>query len=828
MADDGTKTFVDLNVIPLEAVERIEILKDRGSAVYGSDAIAGVVNIILRREFNGLQGRVSVGQSLQYGDGRDTVATITGGFGNLDTDGYNVLGNFEYHKREPIQYSNRTDRGRVGVTDLRSDGFTSSDTTAGGATAGGNGAILPGRTTQTSSIIGNVRNPATNLYYSRDDLSPATGFTRVFPGAACTNFTSHAQGDPNGGCLIDATQQYTQVLPRQESFNFYTRGTLKINDNLTAYASGNLVVDRSSSTTTPSGVSGNLSAPGFASTQNAILGPNHPDNPYFGTAARLRYLATDLGGRTSATDSEFDRVLFGLKGTQWGWDFDTAALYSRDTLTNARKGYIQSDVLTALLNPTAANQAAARATSAAYAALPAGTYYRIGENANLNSAAVYAALSPTISSQGDSTEALVDFKASRELFNLPGGPLAIAIGTEARHESQSLTPTTCTERANVVGLGYSAYNLSRNVEAGYAEVVIPVIKQIELSGAARYDHYQYAGGAFNPKGGIKITPIDQVAIRGTYTRGFRAPNAAESGGGTAAFSTSTDPVRCALGVTSACASSSVALLSVGNANLKPERSETYTAGLVLDPTRLTTLSTDYFVIRRKNEIIAGSGTNAANILAGNVTRDPTNVSGIAGDPGVITSINLPYVNSSSTKVRGLDLDLRQDIPLGTQYGKLSFGLNWTHLFGYQVIDNAGELSEYAGSHGNCNVTNCIGTPADRVNAALTYTFNNITVSAIANYRAAIQNRETKNAPDCETLLGDADLPGNCRIASFTTFDLTASWKATRNWEIFGSIQNIADKVPPYDPTSYGAVNYNPLDYQGAVGRFFIAGARYKF
>ena len=769
------------------------------------------------------------------GDGRDTVATITGGFGNLDTDGYNILGNFEYRKKEAIPFSNRTDRNRVGITDLRSDGFTSGDTTAGGIGAGGTGAILAGRTTTGSSIIGNVAraNAITGarlgLYYSRDDLTPATGFTRTFPGASCTQFTSHAQGDPNGSCLTDATQQYSQVIPSSESFNFYTRGSLKINDNLTAYTEGNLVVDRSRSVGTPTGVAGSPSAPGFAFTQNAILGINHPDNPYFGSsAARLRYLAADLGGRTSATDSQFDRFLLGLKGSGFGWDFDTAVSYSRNDLTNTRKGFVQSDVLTALLNPTAANQAAARATSAAYAALPAGTYYRIGENAGLNSSAVYSALAPAISSEGKSTEALIDFKATRELYNLPGGPLGFAIGTEVRHESQSLTPTTGTERANVVGLGYSAYSLTRNVEAAYAEVVAPVIKQVELSAAARYDHYQYAGGAFNPKAGIKITPIDQVAIRGTYTRGFRAPNAAESGGGTAAFSTSTDPVRCAIGFTPACSSGAVAILSVGNPSLKPERSETYTAGFVLDPTRLTTLSADYFVIRRKNEILGGSGTNEANILAGNVTRDPTNTSGLPGDPGAIVSINLPYVNSSSTKVRGLDLDLRQDLPLGTQYGKLSFGLNWTHLFGYQVIDNDGNLSEYAGSHGNCNVTNCIGTPADRVNAALTYTFNDVTVTAVGNFRAAIQNRETKNAPDCETVLGAGDLPANCRVGSFTTVDLTASWKATRNWEIFGSIQNIADRVPPYDPTSYGAVNYNPLDFQGAVGRTFLAGARYKF
>ncbi len=829
LADDGTKTYTDLNLIPIEAVERVEILKDGGSAIYGSDAIAGVVNIILRKDFSGFVARAQVGQSLEYGDGRDTDISLMGGFGNLDTDRFNVFGNFEYRKKEPIQLNNRTDRDRVGKTDLRGDGFTSSDTTAGGGGAGGTGAILSGRTAGGSSIIGNVRNPNTLLYYSRDDLSGATGFQRQFPGAACSQFTGHAQGDPRGSCLIDATQQYSQVIPKSEDYNFYARGTLKLTDNLTAYLEGNYYDNRSRSQSTPSGVNGSPSSPTIVNTQNAILGANHPDNPYFGSTARLRYLATDVGPRRSAIDSHFSRVLAGIRGTALGWDFDAGAMWSQYKLTERRTGYLQSDVLTALLNPTAANQAAARATSAAYAALPAGTFYRIGENAGLNPAAVYSALSPGISSEASSETELVDFKASRELFNLPGGPLGFAFGAEGRHESNYLTPTTGTERANIVGLGYSAYGQSRNIGAVYAEAVAPVVKWVELTAAGRYDHYNDFGGAFTPKGGIKITPIEQVAFRGTFSRGFRAPNAPETGGGTAAFSTSSDPVRCGLGVTAACSSSSVAVVSSGNPNLQPEHSKVYTGGIVLDPTRYTTMSADYFKIIRKNEIIAGSGSNASNILAGNVTRDPTNVQpGIAGDPGALVNILLPYVNSSRTTVRGVDVDFRQDLPIGASWGKLSLGAHWTHLFQYQVIDNEGNISEYAGSHGNCNVTNCIGTPADRVNADLTYKLGNVTVSTIMNYRASIQNRETKNAPDCETLVGDSDNPGNCRIGSFTTFDLTARWQVTRNWEAFGTVQNLFDKKPPYDPTSYGAVNYNPLDYAGAVGRFFSVGARYKF
>jgi iron complex outermembrane receptor protein len=250
LADDGTKQYTDLNILPLEAVERIEILKDGGSAVYGSDAIAGVVNIILRKDYSGVQLHASVGQSLQYGDGRQTEVSITGGYGNLDTDRFSSILNLEYKKQEPIYYSNRTDRGTIGKADLRSDGFNYLDTTAGGASASGLGYIT-NQGVASNSINGSVRDPfattfngvpstANTIYYNRGNLNAGTGFTRQFPGAACSNFTSQAQGDPNGGCIIDQYQTYRQVIPKSEDFNLYGRVNFALTDAITAYVDGQI------------------------------------------------------------------------------------------------------------------------------------------------------------------------------------------------------------------------------------------------------------------------------------------------------------------------------------------------------------------------------------------------------------------------------------------------------------------------------------------------------------------------------------------------------------------------------------------------------------
>jgi len=413
LADDGQKQFTDLNVIPTDAVERIEVLKDGASAIYGSDAIAGVVNIILRRDFQGNTVRYSRGFSEEW-DGKRTNIAFTKGIGSLDADRYNFLFSLEYKKFDEIWYRDRSDRDWIGRNDLRNWGYSADQA------LGGTGAILAGTGTAGSAINGNVRNPAdpTN-YYNRGNLL-APGFTRTFPGAACSNFTSHPQGDPGGGCLIDGSLQYNQIEPKQENLSFFARGTWQFNPTTQLYSEFNWYTSQTDSSTTPSTVSASVGYPG-GPVNNAVvqLGPDHPDNPYFGTAARIRYLAADVGPRVSNIDSNFVRWVGGAKGTNYDWDWDSALLYSHNHVNNFQTGYLQRDVAFALLDPSPANVAAAAAHSPAYAGLAPGTYWRIGENAGLNAPSLYAALSPGIVNTANTKVAQIDFKATREFGGMP-------------------------------------------------------------------------------------------------------------------------------------------------------------------------------------------------------------------------------------------------------------------------------------------------------------------------------------------------------------------------------------------------------------------------
>ncbi len=819
LADDGQKIFADLNVIPLEAVERVEILKDGGSAIYGSDAIAGVVNVILRRDFKGLVGKASVGQS-RYHDGNTAAAALTGGFGSLADDHYNLLVNLEATRKDAIFYRDRAGRAQVGRADLRDWGFSAQQA------LGGTGAIT-GNNAAGSSVDGNVRNPTTLDYYSRGNPA-GVGFTRTFPNAACSHFTNHPQGDPGGACLVDASQLYSQVQPDQKTLNLFVRGTLELSPTLQLFAEANAYHARSNPETTPSTVSASVGFPGGpVSNAGMSLGASHPDNPYFGSAARLRYLSTDTGPRINHVTADFDRLVLGVKASAAGWDFDSGLLHSQTRNESRRSGYLQRDVAFALLNPTPANVAAATAGSPAYAALPAGSLWRIAENAGLNSAALYAALSPEISAAARSKTTQLDLRASRDLVDLEGGALALAIGAELRRESIRLDPMTGTERGNIIGLGYSAYDGARTLRAAYAELLAPITKTLEANAALRVDHYSDVGNSSTPKFGLKWTPMKQLALRATYARGFRAPSPAENGrGGLAAFATAEDPLRCNLGVAAACDPANVAVITSPNPDLKPEKATSTTVGLVFDPAPGTSIAFDLWRVSRKDEI--NQDTTDSAIAAGHVARDPGGATTIPGDPGPLVAVLASYVNSARSTVTGFDLDARQLIPLGSA-GKLTLDLKWTHMTSFKRTERDGTSVDYAGTHGNCDATNCVGTPADRANVGASWEIGDWRIAGLVNYRAALKNKLDKDKPTCASTFADgSDAPAGCKIASFSTFDLTARWKASANLELFGSVQNLFDRKPPLDPLTYGAISYNPLDFSGAIGRFFNIGARYRF
>jgi len=797
LADDGQKVFTDLSTIPLDAVERVEVLKDGASAIYGSDAIAGVVNIILRSDFQGAILRASYGLSGDS-DGDAKKATLTAGTGDLATDGWNAFFSLDVGKTDAIKISDRKNRKWIGTGDIRRWGYDAADAQFLG------GAYLSGGT------AGGV-GPNGSVFDDRnvDEDNPA--FLVALPG--CANLTTiPGQTDATAqaqGCLWDPSQQYRDLTPEEKYVNVFGRASFAFGEGGEIYTEIGYSKKETIFSNTPSGAAGTWGFPGGVVTANSgskatVLGPDHPDNPIPGQASRLRYSAWDVGPRVTNNTNEFNRFLVGVKGNWGEWSYDTAYLHSATDLVNKRTGFLRySAVQCALADPNCA-----------------GGVWRIGDNANLNSQALYDYISPTISARAKSGLDMFDFTVSRSLMDLKGGPLGLAVGTEWRKTSNSLTPQTYTDEGDIIGLGYSAYDGTQNVYAGYVELSAPVLEQLELSAAMRYDKYESGEGKATPKLGVKWTPADWIALRASYAEGFRAPNPAENGdGGLAGFANASDPVRCLIDPANECTARTVAIITRPNKDLKPEESKSYSLGVVLQPTSSTSLTVDAWQIKRTNEI-AQSSTNAA-IRAGNVLRDINNIGGVANS-GSILAVNTAYVNANSSRVRGIDTDVRQTFDIGP--GQLEMDLQWSHVLKFERTEG-GETVDYAGTHGNCDVTNCIGTPKDKVNFGTTWRQGAWSVSGIANYIGKMDNID-KRGGDYQAFYEDGT-PVE-KISSFTTVDLSGRWNVTDAFELNASVANVFDRIAPLDPTTYGAVNYNPMHFSGALGRYFTVGVKYTF
>lgn len=796
LADDGQKVFTDLSTIPLDAVERVEVLKDGASAIYGSDAIAGVVNIILRSDFQGAILRASYGLSGDS-DGDSKKATLTAGTGDLASDGWNAFFSLDVGKTDAIKISDRKNRKWIGTGDTRPWGYDAADSQfLGGAylskgTAGGVG-------------------PNGSVFDDRNVTKDNPAFLVALPG--CANLTTiPGQTDASAqaqGCLWDPAQQYRDLTPEEKYINVFGRASFAFGEGGEIYTEIGYSKKETIFSNTPSGAAGTWGYPGGVVTANSgskatVLGPNHPDNPIPGQASRLRYSAWDVGPRVTNNTNEFNRFLVGVKGNWGDWSYDTAYLHSATDLVNKRTGFLRySAVQCALGNPNCA-----------------GGVWRIGDNANLNSQALYDYISPTISARAKSGLDMFDFTVSRSLMDLKGGPLGLAIGTEWRKTSNSLTPQTYTDTGDIIGLGYSAYDGTQNVYAGYVELSAPVLEQLELSGALRYDKYESGEGKATPKLGVKWTPADWIALRASYAEGFRAPNPAENGdGGLAAFSNASDPVRCAIDA-GECTARTVAIITRPNKDLKPEESKSYSVGIVLQPTSSTSLTVDAWQIKRTNEIAQGSTTAA--IRAGNVVRDINNIGGVPNS-GNILAVNTAYVNANSSRVRGIDTDIRQTFDIGP--GQLEMDLQWSHVLKFERTEGT-ETVDYAGTHGNCDVTNCIGTPKDKINFGTTWRQGPWSVSGVANYIGKMDNTD-KRGGTYQAFYADGTPV--TKISSFTTFDLSGRWNITDAFELNASVANVFDRIAPLDPTTYGGVNYNPMHFSGALGRYFTVGAKYTF
>jgi iron complex outermembrane receptor protein len=796
LADDGLRNFVDINSIPLEAVERVEVLKDGASAIYGSDAIGGVVNIILRKNYNGASIGGNAGTS-SHNDGQIIRGFGTYGFGNLDTDKYNAFVSLEASKQNNIWSK---DRGFLGQSDLRDKGFF--DTT--------NGEARPwiGAGPSANSPYGVIRNPVGNV---------RTNVVKCDPSLISPN---------TGLCRYDPLVEQ-EIQPEIQRFNIFGRGQLVFNPNLSAYLELGLFQRKTSANgTLGANNDGGVFNPADPANPVIVHGlmnlpAGHPDNP-FGVDRAVGVRPNELNGRDQVTNNSVFRAVEGLQGTAWGWDFDVGAAYIKSRLENTNTGFIRYGEMQNALNN--------------------GTYRFAGLGPSLTPASVLADISPALRTTPDSSIKLVDFKASREVMPLEGGALGVAVGGEMRWEAATNPAVPYTTDSEIVGLGYSAFAASRKVTALYGELTAPVKKWLELNGALRWDHYSDYGDSYTPKVGFKVKPMDTLAIRGTYAEAFRAPGPAELGGTSFGFTSVGILTIGQPGLKPETAKSYTLGLI-----FEPIAGNSVT----VDYWKIDRKNE---IVQADPASIIPPGTPQQGVP---LSKIPGAIPGsfiYYDSTGQLATVSGNFANASKTTTSGVDLELRGRMRL-QEAGNLTGTLTWTHTNKFERTDAQGNKVDYTGTQGPIVLSAGAGTPQDRANFALTWDRGPYAATVVVNYVASLKlvdhkgEQATNNgdgtvtdntngltyASNGSTDCAVFDTAGNpsqgCKVPSFTTFDLFGKWNPSKNWEINASIQNLFDKKAPFDPylvLTYG-INYNQTWHQsGAVGRFFTIGAKYTF
>ena len=752
---------VDLNIIPIAALDRVEVLRDGASAIYGTDAIGGVINFITKRSYKGMGVTVEAFVPEGAGGGDEQRINFTGGWGDLNEDGWNLLAVADYHRQSALAATDRP-FSATGVRPERGVVQTS-------------GTPFPANFFSDLGISGNP--------------SFATGC--LPPGSV----PSTAPG--NQTCRFDYTR-YIDNIPLTKQESFLGRFTKKFGPDHTASLEYLHTRSTNESKVAPPPLAG-IGLTMF------VTSPFYPGRGITPAVAGLTGEPLDVSWRPLVTGqreqldvSLSDRVLASMEGSFAGWDYNTGLTHSLGRARSAfTGGYVIDErmiegVGAGILNPFGEQTAAG--TTFLQNSLLQGEFLR----AKIRSSAL-------------------DFKASRDLMTMAGGPLGFAVGGEVRHDkAEYLVNRALAGQASSSGYADAQDQRgSRTIQAIFTEVNVPVIKNLEINLAGRYDHYSDVGGNFNPKVGIRWQPTERILVRGSYNEGFRAPTLYDIYGPQTTTNTAEpwdDPVLCPNGTAVPGANPNLVcnqqqnIRSGGSMDLEPETSRTFSAGVVFEPTRSLTLSADYWDIKLEDQI----NTLAEQTIFGDYQKYQNlffyNDAGNRLDYVLANVMNLGEV-----RTRGVDLSLLYRLPR-KPWGNLSLSDDGTYVDKYDYQnERGGPFTENAGRYAD-------ETPVFRWrhNATVAWTMGPWTASLTNRYMSGYDDQ---NAVDPEF---------EQRVDAYSTWTLSGTYSGNKQIDITAGIKNMFDEDPPYtNQTSTFQQGYDPR-YTDPLGRTFYVRATYRF
>lgn len=845
---------VDISQIPVGLIQRVDVVTGGTSAVYGSDAIGGVVNFILREDFEGVEftGQTGISESgagfnynvsgtigANFADGRGNM-TVYGSFFEREAVGQ---GRFDYSRKAgAIVYD--PDGNVVFLDDARDFIPGSTIIAAGGSATSPWGSI----TTNTASNPFNTAflntlpgfaagNTPANCTRSTGTLTfnPSGQLSPTFGGGACT--VGDGAGREYGSSRYNYAPDNYLITP-YDRLNLSVIGRYEFSDDTTLrmYASyGNANQQVNLAPTPATGIVVPANSPLIPADLAAALA-SRPDPTAPFTMSR-RFTETGPRDGRYRTDTFSARLILDHQLND-NWNVNVIGSFGR--IDNALRGIGN-------INRTAVTQGL---NGCPVGSLPGCVPIDIFGQDTLTPAMLNFVRLDT-QEQEEFEQVRVAANLTGELFELPGGPIGIAVGAEYRKDTGSVVVDDAQRTGNIYGFNaVQSLAGSINVKEVYGEVRVPVLDILALGAGARYSSYNITGELFNWKAEVEFTPIDAIKFRGTYNKAARAPSVFElfQNGDQGFFSTidlcnatdtRTDQVR------AACIANGVPVdlidtfqqinsqaegFSFGDASLEEEKAETWTAGAVISPGRIfggnLNLTVDYYDITLTNRIAGQSPQtllnqcyNLSNAFAcSQIRRDPAT--------GQLAGVNVGRLNQPTPLyTSGIDAGLDWTIPVNDD---MRFYLSnlLTYVISYQIGDDPTSGPDQTGTQFSDTAEGGIG--------GVTYKWGNTVTAGVRTDSFTGQVRYVWRKG------GKQDYPGGTfeglfpdgkgRIPDLHLVNLSANWKANENFDFTFIVNNLLDKYPPQTAGGYfEQANTNINFYDGyALGRNYTVQARVRF
>lgn len=867
----------DTNEIPPGSVRRLEILRDGASAVYGADAVAGVVNTILKGNMTGgfleADWRASDGTSLYS-------TSISGGYGFDFADGranLTVYGSYFHENGAPV-----TIRDYAAFDDRRS-------LLAG--TPFEDDASFNNRSTSSPFGQFDIQAPSSRTPIADDDfyLQPST-----FPGCRL-DFG-------NGICARNGTTPTTDVryntnfgvdlFSRKNRYNAATLFNYDISDAVNFYFEGSYYRSESrranEATALLSAVPVGIARTAYWNPFGPVGSPNRLPGTTIASGGadvimeRMRFV--DVGARDVSVNKDSYRLVAGFKGNFGDWDFDTGVVYSQANSVDLTRGRISLTLLQQSLN---------RTTPDAYNPFNGGCLENQGTGPNNgdctpNPQSVIDDITVDVFRKGETTLALADFKVSRDdLFSLPGGDVGIATGVEFRRETfkddrdprldGTITFTDSVtgdfNGSDVVGSSPSPDTSGRrDVFSAFAEAFIPLVSEdmgipliheLNLQVAGRMEHFKDIGEtAIVPRAAASWTPVPGVILRGAWSKGFRAPNLVQvNDAGTTRSNTRDDFVTCQAQVEKniidnlgACSGTGTVSFRSGTDTLDPEKTQSINLGVVLEPEFVPglTLTADYWRVKQRGIVGVFGDDNAIALdllrrqngsTNPNVQRNAPDADAIAlftgtslTPAGSIIQVLDPYLNLDSRVSKGWDFGLFYNVPdFGA--GDIRLRLNAARLVsfvqsagpdGQELLDAiaAGTLPTDVGVGGLGELLEVEGRPKWRLSGSISWGSGPVDVTLFGKYIGEVWDTSVTR----DVLIVSDDPNANFyRVSDQFTLNASISYTVDNNTALNGTrlkfgINNLFNEDPPLADESYGYFS----ELHSARGRQFVVELRKKF